>query len=167
MTYSLGNFTTNVNRSWQPPIVSNTSSNDYPQLDAAVDAKYHLAQTYEKMGDAEWAKDWLVDLVQNHQSHPTYERGHANARTTSAALIPDLEVPDLNGLVLRGETMKLAKLQPNVSLLQTHFLPPISFARKSRLHSRFTTTVSRMLDLEHGVNPHPQVPLNASTRQNL
>ncbi|MCA9471382.1 MAG: outer membrane protein assembly factor BamD [Nitrospirales bacterium] len=93
----------------------------YPLLDAAIIAKLHLAQTYEQLGDAEWAKDWLVDLVQNHQSHSTYERG-MQMLTQLKQQHPELEVPDMD--TTPKEDIKLVKLQPDLSRLQTHFLPP-------------------------------------------
>ncbi len=48
----------------------------FPHIEAAGEAMYHLAETYEKLGDEKWSRDWLVTLVQEeHQDHPFYQPG--------------------------------------------------------------------------------------------
>ncbi len=94
---------------------------NYPQLETAGEAMYHLAETYEQLGDAEWAKDWLVQLVQEHKDNSFYQPG-MQMLTKLQEDYPDLEVPNMENH--HEDAIKLAKIQPDLSLLQTHFLPP-------------------------------------------
>ena len=41
----------------------------YPHLDAAAEAKYELAKTYNDLGVPDWSRDWLVALVREHPQH--------------------------------------------------------------------------------------------------
>jgi len=47
----------------------------YPSMEEAVEAKLQLANTYRKLGALEWARDWAVDLVQQHPRHKLREDG--------------------------------------------------------------------------------------------
>ena len=47
----------------------------FPELPAAGDAKYLLAQTYQDLGAQQWAADWMVDFVQHHPENENYEDG--------------------------------------------------------------------------------------------
>lgn len=49
--------------------------NGYPSMEEAVEAKLQLAKTYQKLGALEWARDWAVDLVQQHPRHQLREDG--------------------------------------------------------------------------------------------
>ena len=48
---------------------------NFPELPAAGDAKYQLAQTYQDLGAQQWAADWLVDFVQHHPENEDYDDG--------------------------------------------------------------------------------------------
>ena len=41
----------------------------YPHLEAAAEAKYELAKTYNDLGSPEWSRDWLIALVREHPRH--------------------------------------------------------------------------------------------------
>lgn len=43
--------------------------NGYPSMEEAVEAKLQLANTYRELGALEWARDWAVNLVQQHPRH--------------------------------------------------------------------------------------------------
>lgn len=43
--------------------------NRYPSMEQAVEAKLELAKTYRQLGALEWARDWAVNLVQQHPRH--------------------------------------------------------------------------------------------------
>lgn len=49
--------------------------NVYPSMEEAVEAKLQLAKTYKQLGAPEWARDWAVDLVQQHPRHQLREDG--------------------------------------------------------------------------------------------
>ena len=158
-TFSSANFTISVNHSSQPLIVSKISWNGIHNWRLPGKQSTTLAQTYEKLGDAEWAKDWLVNLVQNHQSHPTYERGMQMLAQIQQNH-PDLEVPNMDATL--PEPLKVAKLQPDLSLLQTHFLPPTS-PPKTKVPN--IATDSTACSIGSWCESSPQVPMNSSTNK--
>lgn len=47
----------------------------YPSMEEAIESKLQLAKTYRKLGALEWARDWAVDLVQQHPRHKLREDG--------------------------------------------------------------------------------------------
>ncbi len=66
----------------------------FPHLEAAGEAMYHLAETYEKLGDEQWASDWLVTLVQKDKDHPFYQPGMQMLATLQASY-PNLTIPEI------------------------------------------------------------------------
>ena len=48
---------------------------DYPELEAAADAKYLLAKAYQGLGAQDWAADWLVDFVHHHPENKNHNDG--------------------------------------------------------------------------------------------
>lgn len=47
----------------------------YPSTEEAIESKLQLAKTYRKLGALEWARDWAVELVQQHPRHQLREDG--------------------------------------------------------------------------------------------
>ncbi len=47
----------------------------YPSMEEAVEAKLQLARTYQKLGALAWAREWAVNLVQQHPRHQLREDG--------------------------------------------------------------------------------------------
>ncbi len=47
----------------------------YPSTEEAIESKLQLAKTYRKLGALDWARDWAVDLVQQHPRHELREDG--------------------------------------------------------------------------------------------
>jgi len=94
----------------------------YPALETAGEAKYHLAETYEKLGNVEWAKDWLIDLVQDHGDHPFYESG-MQMLTKLQSEHPNLDIPDMPNE--QEEPIRLAKVEPELSPLDILAFPPL------------------------------------------
>ncbi|MYJ22379.1 MAG: outer membrane protein assembly factor BamD [Nitrospira sp. SB0673_bin_12] len=48
----------------------------YPSMEEAVEAKLQLAKTYQKLGAMKWARDWAVNLIQQHPRHKLRADGH-------------------------------------------------------------------------------------------
>ncbi|GJL53487.1 MAG: hypothetical protein NPIRA02_06190 [Nitrospirales bacterium] len=94
----------------------------YPQQETAGEAKYYLAETYEKLGNIEWAKDWLVDLAKQHQDHPFYDRGMQMLATLQNNH-PNLDVPEMP--TEPEAPIRLAKVEPALSPMDILALPPI------------------------------------------
>jgi len=47
----------------------------YPSTEEAIESKLQLANTYRKLGALDWARDWAVDLVQQHPRHKLRDDG--------------------------------------------------------------------------------------------
>ena len=47
----------------------------YPSTEEAIESKLELAKTYQKLGALEWARDWAMELVQQHPRHQLREDG--------------------------------------------------------------------------------------------
>ena len=47
----------------------------YPSTAEAIESKLELAKTYRKLGALEWARDWAMELVQQHPRHQLREDG--------------------------------------------------------------------------------------------
>ena len=47
----------------------------YPSTEEVVEAKLQLAKTYRELGALEWAREWAVDLVQQHPRHTLRDDG--------------------------------------------------------------------------------------------
>jgi len=97
----------------------------YPELETAGEAKYYLAETYEKLGDVEWAKDWLINLVQEHEDHPFYESG-IQMLTKLQSEHPQLEVPEMPNE--QEEPIRLAKIDPELTPMEILAFPPLEEA---------------------------------------
>ena len=48
---------------------------DYPELETAGDAMFHLAKTYQSLGIEEWSQEWLLTLVNEHPNNPYHSDG--------------------------------------------------------------------------------------------
>ena len=49
--------------------------NVYPSMEEAVEAKLQLAKTYQELGALAWARDWAMNLVQQHPRHELRKDG--------------------------------------------------------------------------------------------
>ncbi len=94
---------------------------EFPHLEAAGEAMYHLAETYEKLGDEKWSRDWLVTLVQGPSDHPFYPNG-MQMLTKLQQDYPDLEVPDIRETP--NTQIKLAQIAPTSPIEQTQNIAP-------------------------------------------
>jgi outer membrane protein assembly factor BamD len=48
---------------------------EYPELESAGNAMFHLAKTYQDLGIEEWSQEWLVTLLREHPNNPYYSDG--------------------------------------------------------------------------------------------
>lgn len=80
---------------------------EYPELNAAGDAMYQLAETYEYLGIEEWSQDWLVALINQFPNH-TY---HSQAQKRLASL--QAEHPQLVAALSKSEA-KAAPQNPQL-----------------------------------------------------
>ena len=48
---------------------------EYPELESAGDAMFHLAKTYQDLGVEEWTQEWLIALVNEHPNNPYHKDG--------------------------------------------------------------------------------------------
>ncbi|MDT7042570.1 outer membrane protein assembly factor BamD [Candidatus Nitronereus thalassa] len=81
----------------------------YPHLDAAAEAKYELAKTYNDLGVPDWSRDWLVALVREHPQH--------KLRNDGLKMLASIQKEHPNLVVAQN----LGTLDTN--LLTTSFLP--------------------------------------------
>lgn len=44
--------------------------NEFPELESAGDAMFHLAKTYQNLGIEEWTHEWLITLITTHPENP-------------------------------------------------------------------------------------------------
>lgn len=68
----------------------------YPKLDAAGEAMYHLAKTYQNLGAEQWAADSLVNLAQHHPDSEYYDEG-MQMLVKMQKENPSLQIAKLNG----------------------------------------------------------------------
>jgi len=48
---------------------------EFPELETAGDAMFHLAKTYQDLGIEEWSQDWLLALVNEHPNNSYHSDG--------------------------------------------------------------------------------------------
>lgn len=48
---------------------------EFPELETAGDAMFHLAKTYQDLGIEEWSQEWLLALVNEHPNNPYHSDG--------------------------------------------------------------------------------------------
>lgn len=74
---------------------------EYPELETAGDAMFHLAKTYQDLGVEEWTQDWLVTLVNEHPNNPYHSDGQkllAKLQKENPTLVASLpDNPSVNG----------------------------------------------------------------------
>jgi len=74
---------------------------EYPELESAGDAMFHLAKTYQDLGVEEWTQKWLIALVNEHPNNHYHSDGQKilatlqNNNPTLLASLPDS--PSVNG----------------------------------------------------------------------
>ena len=127
----------------------------FPHIEAAGEAMYHLAETYEKLGDEKWSRDWLVTLVQEeHQDHPFYQPG-----MQMLAKLQD-DYPNL--------TVPAIKERPSEQIELAHIAPPISGQPSPSIVASLSTQTASSdtqcsLGSWCGSSPHSQPKRSAPT----
>jgi outer membrane protein assembly factor BamD len=48
---------------------------EYPELESAGEAMFHLAKTYQDLGIEEWTQEWLIALVKGYPNNPYHSDG--------------------------------------------------------------------------------------------
>jgi outer membrane protein assembly factor BamD len=48
---------------------------EYPELESAGDAMFHLAKTYQDLGMEEWSQEWLIALINEYPNNPYRSAG--------------------------------------------------------------------------------------------
>jgi outer membrane protein assembly factor BamD len=114
---------------------------EYPELESAGDAMFHLAKTYQNLGIEEWSQEWLIALVNEHPNNPYHKNGKK--------LLAKLQE--------KNPTL-LASLPENTSVNET--LPLTQSPEKTLSPNQESTLVSYA-----GILPTPStpVPLNVTT----
>ena len=92
----------------------------FPELEIAGDAMYHLAQSYERLGANEWAVDWLVKWAKNYPD--------SNHRQEGIILLAELqdEDPDLLIARLNSPTTPPTAVLPNEQNGKIQSVPTIT-----------------------------------------
>jgi outer membrane protein assembly factor BamD len=74
---------------------------EYPELESAGDAMFHLAKTYQDLGIEEWTQEWLMALVNEHPNNPYHKDGQkllAKLQEKNPTLLASLHNnPSVNG----------------------------------------------------------------------
>jgi outer membrane protein assembly factor BamD len=74
---------------------------EYPELESAGDAMFHLAKTYQDLGVEEWTQKWLIALVNEHPNNHYHSDGQkilANLQNNNPTLLASLpDSPSVNG----------------------------------------------------------------------
>ncbi len=108
---------------------------EYPELETAGDAMFHLAKTYQVLGLEEWTQEWLIALVQEHPNNPFHKDGKkllAKLQKDNPTLLASLpNNPSVNGQTTMDQSSGETKLSiPNSPLgnsadtLQIASIPP-------------------------------------------
>lgn len=74
---------------------------EFPELESAGDAMFHLAKTYQDLGIEEWTQEWLIALVREHPNNPYHSDGQkllAKIQKNNPTLLASLpDGPSENG----------------------------------------------------------------------
>ncbi len=74
---------------------------EFPELESAGDAMFHLAKTYQDLGIEEWSQEWLITLVNEHPNNPYHSDGQkllAKLQKNNPTLLASLHnSPSVNG----------------------------------------------------------------------
>jgi outer membrane protein assembly factor BamD len=74
---------------------------EFPELESAGDAMFHLAKTYQDLGVEEWTQEWLIALVNEHPNNPYHSDGQkllAKLQKNNPTLLASLpDSPSENG----------------------------------------------------------------------
>ena len=101
----------------------------FPNLDVAGDAMYHLAEAYHNLGANDWARDWLMALVQNYPKNGYREDGRQllvqlqkeqpSLFTANASTIPSNPAIPINKPVLAKRFTHVAQI-PQAAMVPVH-----------------------------------------------
>jgi outer membrane protein assembly factor BamD len=73
---------------------------EYPELESAGDAMFHLAKTYQDLGIEEWSQEWLIALVNEHPNNSYHSDGQkllAKLQKNNPTLLASLPNQPSNG----------------------------------------------------------------------
>ena len=108
----------------------------YPSTEEAIESKLQLAKTYQELGALEWAREWAVDLVQQHPRHQLREDG--------LKLLAAIEKESPN--VMMAARSSRGSLQPRGSLAQNGsrpaFFPTKTAINGARRAAQASSTVT-------------------------
>ena len=84
---------------------------DFPELEAAGDAMFHLAKTYDRLSLPEWSQDWLYALLKEYPENQFYAKAQAKLEKENPTLLASLpklppSVPESAPVSLALETEK-------------------------------------------------------------
>ena len=113
---------------------------EYSELEAAGEAMFHLAKTYQELGIEEWTQDWLVTLINQYPDSPY----HSSAQSLLASL--QKEHPTL-----------LAKLSHNPMTRERTPSPPSASASATSPPNPDTATFANAGILPNTIARKPQV----------
>ncbi len=99
---------------------------DFPELDAAGDAMFHLAKTYERLNLPEWSHDWLFALLKEYPENKFQPKAQAKLEKenpTLLASLPTRTFPVSEPIASPLETDKTPDPQTNPSMAYAGKLP--------------------------------------------
>ena len=101
----------------------------FPNLDVAGDAMYHLAEAYHNLGANDWARDWLMAMVQNYPKNEYREDGrqllvqlqkeHPSLFIAKATTLPSNPAIPINKPVLAKRFSHVAQ-NPQAAMVPVH-----------------------------------------------
>jgi outer membrane protein assembly factor BamD len=102
---------------------------EFPELESAGDAMFHLAKTYQDLGVEEWSQEWLLALVNEHPNNPYHKDGQkllAKLQENNPTLLASVPTsPSVNGhTAIDQSPVKTKSPIPNSLMVSYSGIPP-------------------------------------------
>lgn len=105
---------------------------EFPELETAGDAMFHLAKTYQVLGLEEWTQEWIIALVNEHPNNPFHKDGQrllTKLQKNNPTLLASLPTsPSVNeNPVMEQPPVESKSPIPNSSLVNSADILPTAF----------------------------------------
>jgi outer membrane protein assembly factor BamD len=102
---------------------------EFPELETAGDAMFHLAKTYQDLGLEEWTQEWLIALVNEHPNNPFHKDGKkllAKLQKNNSTLLASLpHSPSVNeNTVMKPSSVRTTSPIPSSPMGSSADIPP-------------------------------------------
>jgi len=112
---------------------------EFPELESAGDAMFHLAKTYQDLGVEEWSQEWLLALVNEHPNNPYHSDSQkllSKLQKNNPTLLASLHnSPSVNGQTVVDQSPVETKATIPNSLMVSYAGTPSPASTPARLNA--------------------------------